>query len=167
MIRSKIDRILKNLPEEELIRVYFYAEHLQKEYRFKSSLNDKGVVIETIFEESENIIALWDKTFAHDISEEVKEKIYYDQFKWHIFSNWKQLCSEKKAARTAFDAEVKDELYVMYQSSPYIFLYKNAKEVVAKDFDSQQDVYIFDKDFTWTYVHTHESMYGPYYYKVK
>lgn len=31
----------------------------------------------------------------------------------------------------------------------------------------QQDIYIFDKAFTWTYVHTHESMCGPYFYKVE
>ncbi|WP_429351212.1 DUF4275 family protein [Paenibacillus sp. 4624] len=37
---------------------------------------------------------------------------------------------------------------------------------IKADFDEQQDIYIFDKAFTWTYVHTHESMCGPYFYKI-
>ncbi|OME88975.1 DUF4275 family protein [Paenibacillus sp. FSL F4-0100] len=70
-------------------------------------------------------------------------------------------------ARNAFNTENKDELYVMYQNSPSVLLYSNAKAIVAEDFDSQQDIYIFDKNFTWTYVNTHEDMCGPYFYKVK
>ncbi|WP_241158473.1 DUF4275 family protein [Cohnella candidum] len=27
----------------------------------------------------------------------------------------------------------------------------------------KQDIYIVDKDFTWTYIVTHESILGPYY----
>lgn len=70
------------------------------------------------------------------------------------------------AAREAFNQEVKDELYVMYQHSPDILIYSNAGNVVAEDFDHEQDVYIFDKNFSWTYVNTHESMCGPYFYKL-
>ena len=52
-------------------------------------------------------------------------------------------------------------------NSPDVSLYTNAKSVVSTDFDSEQDIYIFDRNFSWTYVHTHESMCGPYFYKVK
>lgn len=165
MIREKIDKILDCLPEEELENVYWSIVHIRENYLFEQNLREKGVVIE-IVDEAEEIIDLWDKTFAQNISEELKEKIHYEQFKWHIFSYEKQECLKKEGARKAFDNLSKEECYVMYQNSPIIFLYTNANEVVSRDFDSRQDIYIFDKNFTWTYVHTHESMCGPYFYKV-
>nr|WP_225941956.1 DUF4275 family protein [Sporosarcina limicola] len=54
----------------------------------------------------------------------------------------------------------------MYQGLQYIIQYSKVNEIVAADFDDQQDIYIIDKDFSWTYVHTHESSCGPYFYKV-
>jgi hypothetical protein len=54
----------------------------------------------------------------------------------------------------------------MYQNIPdIVFEYNNASDIVASDFDYEQDIYLFDKNFTWTYVYTHESMCGPYFYK--
>lgn len=67
-------------------------------------------------------------------------------------------------ARRAFDQISKNEVFVMYQNSLKIFHYKNANDITSTDFDSEQDIYIFDIDFTWTYVHTHEDMCGPFFY---
>ncbi|TKI53323.1 DUF4275 family protein [Lysinibacillus mangiferihumi] len=166
MIRDKINKILDILPEEELESVYWSIVPIQKSYEFKQHLSQKGVQISQLIYEENKIINLWDKTFAKNISENLKKEIHYEQFKWHIFSYEKQDCLKKDVAREAFDTISKDELYVMYQGCSFVFLYTNANEVVSKDFDSQQDIYIFDKNFTWTYVHTHESMCGPYFYKV-
>lgn len=83
-----------------------------------------------------------------------------------MFSFELQQCLTHEDAREAFDNSSKDELYVMYEGLPIVFLIKNANNLVSKDFDSQEDIYIFDKNFTWTYVHTHESMCGPYFYEV-
>ncbi len=167
MIRDKIDKILDDLPEEDLENVYWSIKIIHEGYLFKKRLLDKGVMIQELFGESEEIIDLWDSTFAKNINEEMRESIHYDQFKWHIFSYKKHDCLKGLAARKAFDAVYKDELYVMYQNSPYVMQYSKAGRVLAADFDSQQDIYIFDKHFTWTYVHTHESMCGPYFYHVK
>lgn len=167
MIRDKINQILDSLPVEELENVYWSIESIHKEYLFKKNLLEKGASISTLVEEAVEITEKWDKSFAKNISDDVKENIYYNQFKWHIFSYEKQECLIKEEARKAFDTVFKDELYVMYQGLPMVFLYSKASDLVAKDFDSQQDIYIFDKNYTWTYVHTHESMCGPYFYSVK
>lgn len=167
MIRKKINEILDRLPDEELKEVYWTIESVQKNYLYRKNLLEKGVNISEIYEEAQEIIDLWDRTFAQNIREEVKESIYYSQFKWHIFSYEKQSSLKEDEARRAFDAEPKDELYVNYQNSPIVLLYSNANNVIAADFDSQQDIYIFDKNFNWTYVHTHESMCGPYFHKIK
>lgn len=166
MVREKIDRMLDELPNEELDEVHWVIQVIYKKYLFKKGLLDKGVAVTQLFREAEDIIESWDNVFARNISEETKESIYYDQYKWHIFSYKMKNCLEQEAARDAFDAVSKDEIYVMYQDLPYIFLYQNASQVVSTDFDSEQDIYLFDRTFTWTYVHTHESMLGPYFFKV-
>lgn len=167
MIRNKINQILDTLPEDELQKVYWSIDFIQRGYLFRKNLQDKGVVISELYDESQEIIELWDNTFAKHINGETREAIYYDQYKWHIFSYEKQVCLKEEEARQAFDAEAKDDLYVMYQNSPLVLLYTNAGNVIATDFDTEQDIYLFDRQWNWTYVHTHESMCGPYFYKVK
>lgn len=166
MIKQQIIEMLDQLPEEELQRVYWSLEFIQKNHLFRKNLLEKGVVITEIYEGDQEIIELWENRFAQHISDEVKEAIYYDQYKWQIFSYEKQPCLKETEAREAFDAEAKEELYVMYQNSPLLLQYSNANNVVAGDFDSEQDIYVFDKHFNWTYVHTHESTCGPYFYKL-
>ncbi|WP_255551258.1 DUF4275 family protein [Sporosarcina sp. E16_8] len=164
-MRNKIDEILNSLPKDELENVYWSIKFIQEDYLFKKNLLDKGVIITELFEGAEEIEDLWDNTFAKNINEEMRESIHYTQHKWHIFSYEKQECLKEVAARKAFDVVSKNELYVMYQDSPYVIQCNKANKVIAADFDSRIDIYIFDKNFTWTYVHTHESMCGPYFYK--
>lgn len=163
LIRTRINQILDTLPEEELENVYWAIEHIRKKYFYNWSLFGKGVKITNLFEESQQIIALWEKAFTHNISEETKRNIHFNQFRWHIFSYEQRECLKEEAAREAFDNIVKEEIYVMYQRSPYVMLYSNASDLQAADFDEEQDIYLFDKSFAWTYVHTHESMCGPYF----
>ncbi|MBM6619603.1 DUF4275 family protein [Bacillus suaedaesalsae] len=166
MIRKKIYHLLGQLPDEELEHVYWSIESIYQEYRHKKNLLNKGVVISEIIEDANVLIDKWDKSFANSISEKEREEIHYDDFKWHIFSYEKQSCLLEEEARKAFTAMTKDEVYVMYEGAPFIFLYSNSSKLVAEDFDTQDDIYIFDKNFTWTYVRTHESLCGPYFYRV-
>ncbi|WP_018750887.1 DUF4275 family protein [Paenibacillus sanguinis] len=170
MIKKRIIELLDHLPEDELEdelkRIYLSLEFVQKNYLFRKNLREKGVVISEIYEGDQEIIELWENTFAQNISDEVKEAIYYSQYKWHIFSYEQQPCLKEAEAREAFDVEAKEELYVMYQNSPVLLQYSNANKVVAADFDEEQDIYLFDKHFNWTYVQTHESACGPYFYKL-
>ncbi|MDT0121683.1 DUF4275 family protein [Paenibacillus sp. RRE4] len=167
MIREEINRMLDVLPESELNVAYSRIEMVYRKYMYEKRIADKGVQVTEFCEESEEIVQRWDEVFAHNLDDVLKETIYYSQYKWHMFSYEQQTCLEGEVARAAFDAEEKRDLYVMYQHSPYVQVYENASAVVAADFDEQQDIYIFDKAFTWTYVHTHESMCGPYFYNIE
>ncbi|MDR6550756.1 DUF4275 family protein [Paenibacillus qinlingensis] len=166
MYRQEINQMIDSLPDEELVKVYWSIEVIRQKYLFSKNMLDKGVVILTLLEKEHRIKELWDSSFAKNISDETKSEIHYNQYKWHIFSYKKQDCFENEAARNEFDAMTKNEVYVMYQDLPdIVFEYNNANEIVASDFDYEQDIYVFDKNFTWTYVHTHEAMCGPYFYK--
>ena len=91
MIRDKINKILDSLPEEELENVYYSIVTIQEDYEFKQNLHQKGVQISEIYDADE-IIDLWDKTFAKNINVQLKKEIHYEQFKWHIFRYKKQEC---------------------------------------------------------------------------
>ncbi|QDQ02495.1 DUF4275 family protein [Lysinibacillus fusiformis] len=165
MVREIINQILDSLPEEELEKIQYLLQDIEKDYLFHKSFTDKDIMI-TYCENPQSINKKWDSIFAKNISEEMKHSIFYDQFKWHIFSYDQQACLKREDARKAFDDVPKDELFMMYQCAPYVLQFSAAKDVVAADFDSQQDIYIFDRDFTWTYIHTHEEQCGPYFYNI-
>ena len=38
---------------------------------------------------------------------------------------------------------------------------------MKKDDMDEEDIYVVDKEFTWTYVNTHERSCGPYFSKIK
>ncbi|MFJ7953613.1 DUF4275 family protein [Lysinibacillus sp. NPDC096418] len=164
MLRQKINQILDELPEQELEIVYSTIVWIQEEYEYKQNLMNKGVILDDFFEGAEDIVELWENAFVSSVNEETKLEIHYEQFKWHLFSFGKLPCLKEEAARNAFNHQLKNDLYIFYQNAPFTFICKKAECVVASDFDSQQDIYICDTSFTWTYVHTHEDMCGPYFY---
>lgn len=62
-------------------------------------LLSKGVCITEIYDETQEIVERWDNTFAQNISAEIKEAVYYSQFKWHMFSYEQQNCLKMEEAR--------------------------------------------------------------------
>ena len=112
----------------------------------------------------------WLDTFAADVSEENLGKYVLagGSYLWNIFSEKLVPCLEGNVACKAL-AELPDtECYRFYkeyppQDQPRI------KAVSMEDVASlpdDLDWYLVDKDFTWTYVHTHEEDCGPYFCKL-
>ena len=112
----------------------------------------------------------WLDTFAADVSEENLGKYVLagGSYLWNIFSEKLAPCLSGDDARKAL-AELPDtECYRFYkeyppQDQPRI------KAIPMKEVSSlpdDLDWYLVDKDFTWTYVHTHEPDCGPYFCKV-
>ena len=112
----------------------------------------------------------WLDTFAADVSEEDlgKHVLVGGGYLWHIFSHKLVPCLEGDDARKAL-AELPDtECYRFYkeyppQNQPRI------KAISMAEISSLPDDlnwYLVNKDFTWTYVHTHEEDCGPYFLKV-
>lgn len=108
---------------------------------------------------------VWEKEFAEAISSDEKRKIYLHDFLWNLFSYSKVNAYEKDHAKLAFNNEIKNRMYVFYQHSDLALTIENAKNIVADDFKNEDDIYIVDTEFQWTYVNTHESFTGPYFYK--
>ncbi|TPV41301.1 DUF4275 family protein [Bacillus dicomae] len=118
----------------------------------------------------------WEDNFANHLSDEEKEDIflYGDKYGcgylWYIFSYEKKKCLEGTEAESAFHDEVKKDCYIFYQHCDDVLLIKDASllsmDDILRETDDMYkgDIYIVDKDFTWTFVKTHEHRwYGPYF----
>ena len=116
----------------------------------------------------------WEDSFAEHLSYKEKEEIhlYYNGwahgYLWHIFSYERRDCLKEMQANEAFNNVSKNACYVFYQNSDYALIIENATLVTASDFVQKDDfdegdIFVVDKDFTWTYVNTHETSCGPYF----
>ena len=84
---------------------------------------------------------------------------------WHLFTWGDVPCIKGDEARIAFDALQYTEAIRFYDGySNHIEGISVIDKVSAKkvDKDKKSDVYIVAKDFSWTYVRTHECDLGPY-----
>ena len=91
---------------------------------------------------------------------------------WHIFSYERKKCLEGEEAENAFHNEVKKDCYIFYQHCEDVLLIKDASllhmDDILRETDDMYkgDIYIVDKEFTWTFVKTHEHRWcGPYFAK--
>lgn len=86
---------------------------------------------------------------------------------WHIFSYERSCCLKEDDARAAFDGLEYDEA-IRFESG-YAGRIKNVsvtKRLTSRQLDDAKndDIYIVAKDFSWTYVRTHErGMCGPFF----
>ncbi|MBP2242941.1 hypothetical protein J2Z40_003523 [Cytobacillus eiseniae] len=112
----------------------------------------------------------WEAHFSNHLSDKEKESIFlYDKdgycgYLWHLFSFNKRSSLEMEQADCAFNNEAKQFCYVFYQHTNDGWILENASSLHAEDFLNEEDVYVVDKAFTWTYVRTHETGWcGPYF----
>lgn len=135
-----------------------------------SSLKSKKVKVTEIPKWGTYLRKQWEDSFASHLSNHEKKSIYlHDEgrccgFLWHLFSYEKKECSKEEQADTAFNRETKKSCYVFYQHSDDALILENALFLTTEDYVNEQDIYVVDKEFTWTYVRTHETGWcGPYF----
>ena len=118
----------------------------------------------------------WLDTFASNVPEEDlgKRVLAEGNYLWHLFS-WELVPHlSGDAARTAL-AETTGERYLFYYEYPPedvpLVRAVTLEELAALPEDQGaipgSDWYAVDKDFTWTYVQTHEAGCGPYFCKAQ
>jgi hypothetical protein len=81
-----------------------------------------------------------------------------------LFSYEKKNCLKGEKAEAVFNNQLKNSCYVFYQHSDYALFIENASMLNTDDLINEQDIYIAEKGFTWTYIQTHETGWcGPYF----
>ena len=152
----------------ELTRDYY--EHV-KEYDYKQfckEITERGIRFTPVNDRTTK--AKWTKLFAASVPKEKRKEVHFEQFRWHLFSFELLDAMTDNVAREAFNAEPKDFVYLFLQHTKKAYLLENAHLLKAEDLDHDfiphPDIYLFSPKGKWTYVHTHESMCGPYFYKL-
>jgi len=109
----------------------------------------------------------WEHVFAEGLNVDEKMDIYMEQYLWHIFSYAKKPCLSDEQAVDAFRNEPKMACYVFYQQHDLVLFIEDATHLMPEDVEGEQDIYIVDEHFKWSYVVTHESELGPYFVKAQ
>ena len=103
--------------------------------------------------------------FFSEISEKIKEEIYFDQFMWHAFSFGKIRCFEGEKAIKEFEKRKDNKVYIFFEHNDILIEKENLTleglfDLIDSDESLWDDCYVVDKDFSWTFVTTHETIYG-------
>ena len=113
----------------------------------------------------------WLRHFAPELSKADFQKYVKDQHIWHVFS-WKLIPLDNlltgDAARQAFNAVNKADCLCCDA-----FGSEGVTDILSPHYDTAEKIdaamtefYIVDKDYTWTYIKTHECDFcGPYFFK--
>lgn len=163
-IREKLleDINKKVVDYNEHINEYDYAQHCK-------TIEDRGLRFKTVSKRT--VTRKWDAFFAAGLSPETKRKIYYSNFKWHMFSYEQVEAIKGDEAKTAFDCCEKAGAYLFIQCTDEAWYIENTGLLTAADLAvdycfKRADVYIFDAQGKWAYVRTHETDCGPYFLQV-
>jgi len=151
------------------MKLYKAARKYRK--KLESNLSGKGILFEHILD-CEQVAELKNNWLAH-FAEGIKTSdIYIDEFMWNIFSYKRLSCSAGDEAAAQFLLQAKTQCYILFEHHKDAYYLENAASLTQDDlidgidFESK-DLYVVSKRFNWTYVLTHESDCGPYYYHKK
>ena len=119
----------------------------------------------------EALMEKWLSTFGKGVDKNMMEEhvTSYGNHLWHLFTWGEVHCLQGDDARKAFDELQYEEAIRFYDGyAGHIEKTSVIEKITAKavDKDRASDVYIVAKDFSWTYVRTHEEGWcGPYFCK--
>lgn len=141
-----------------------YLEREQKRRAISENMKERGIITCTCNLNQGALKEKWENAFAGGLTPDEKEQIYLPQFLWHIFSYERVSHLKNAPAREAFNKVRKSVVIGFYQNKKDVVRYENAALLKDTDFDMEDDIYLVDPDFQWTYAVTHEKgLCGPYY----
>ena len=117
----------------------------------------------------DELMKKWLSAFGKNVDKGLMEEhvTSYGNLLWHLFTWGEVACLQGEEARKAFDDLQYEEAIRFYDGyASHIEKVSTIGKVSAKavDKDRGSDVYIVAKDFSWTYVRTHEiGICGPYF----
>ena len=152
----------------ELTRDYYNHVNEYDYKQFRRELQERGLRFTPVSDIGAK--GNWTKLFAALIPKEDRKLVHFEQYKWHLFSFELLPALTDDEARAAFDAQEQDTVYLFLQHTKEAYRVENAHLFKAEDFDHDfipfPDIYLFSPEGKWTYIHTHEIMCGPYFYKL-
>ncbi|MGO4694232.1 DUF4275 family protein [Paenibacillus sp. 2TAB26] len=168
---STLREMLEHASDElrEVIKQFLFGEWQARIEHLKliPKLEAKHMRVAQAELEGRDMKREWEDIFAEGLDAQEKTNIYMEQYLWHVFSYAKKSCLSDEQAVEAFRNEPKKACYVFYQQHDLVLLIEDAARLMPEDVEGEQDIYIVDEHFKWTYVVTHESELGPYFVKAQ
>lgn len=119
----------------------------------------------------QKFINQWLRHFAQGINKDQYEKYVKDQYIWHVFS-WELIKPDGlligDVARQAYNEAVKTECIFcdMYNNGGVTDKLSPQYDTAEKIDENLTEFYVVAKDYSWTYIKTHEcDLCGPYFLK--
>ena len=131
-----------------------------------------GKDIKQIGMSEDELLKKWLSTFGKRVNKEIMEEhvTSYGNLLWHLFTWGEVPCLHGDDVRKAIDDMQYEEAICFYDGyASHIEKVSLIGKISAKavDKDRGSDVYIVAKDFSWTYVRTHEMGWcGPYFCRI-
>jgi hypothetical protein len=152
----------------ETVKHLLFAEYdsFMESYtlQFIVKLEDNGIIAMMEKGKGKELRDKWERFFARGMDISAKAEIHMEQYLWHLFSYEKLPCLMNEDAEKGFHELEKRECYIFYQGREQVLFVSNGTKLTADILRREQDVYVVDSDFEWTYVNTHEADLGPYFY---
>ena len=128
-----------------------------------------SVIEELSLEAADEIMTEWEAVYCQ-LSVKEKEKISFNNFKWHVFSNdaYKSINGEK--AIKAYNTHVSRKFYVIpeFNAWPKETAFICNRLPPSELATELKDFYVFPKNLAWSMAFTHEHNWlGPYFAKSK
>ena len=124
--------------------------------------------IRAVAEDAAPVKEAWDLAFGEAVPD--RDTVYYDEFRWHLFSYEKLAAKAGDEARAALDEKQSQRLQLFWQEGDDAWEMRIAFDLDAATVDAmarvtRKDLYIFDAEGCWTYVLPHEAQCGPYFFQ--
>ena len=117
----------------------------------------------------QKFINQWLRHFAQGINKSQYEKYVKDQYIWHVFS-WELIKPDGlltgDAARQAYNQAVKTDCIFcdMFNNGGVTDKFSPQYDTAEKIDENLTEFYVVAKDYSWTYIKTHEcDLCGPYF----
>lgn len=109
--------------------------------------------------------SVWEENYAFQLTSDEKKNIYLEQYLWHVFSYKKVPCLKNEQAIKEFNRVIKEQCtcHIFFQRSNFALTVQSCRDITAEDIMLDDDIYIVDTEFNWTFVKTHEEQCGPYF----
>ena len=115
----------------------------------------------------------WIRHFAFELSKQQFENYVKDQYIWHVFSY--ELIDHQELligddARKAFNDLTKNDCICcdMFNGNGVMDNLSSKFDTAEKIDEELKEFYVVDRDYSWTYIKTHEGdMFGPYFLRMK
>lgn len=158
--------------------LYGYGSREEHEAAGADLIAEDIAALKKLLLEEGEVAERWLRAFgavAEPLSVEkyVRGHTCFRNYLWHLFSFELAPCLVGDEARAAFDGQEYDAAFVFRGGytvchGPHILEdFEERGRLSAADLEGEADVYVVDRAFRWTYVHTHEGGCGPYFCRRK